>query len=403
MQLFNFYHHHHAVRNLLKDDFWLFELSIWLHVVARSLISIFIPILLLQMGFSLNLVIGYFFLSHLINIPLNFVAGDLVRRIGARWVIVLSNLAIIGYFITFGALTPGDTILLAVLAMLAALYDALYWVSHLYLFIKSNDDPKKTNGKTGALYSAKQVATMVGPVIGALILTFGNQTMLLGASITIFFVSIVPLVYVDQFADKPTEWDRFSSFFNFFKNPVEKNNFISNGLFGIHGFSEYVLWPVFIFLVFQSIESVAVVPVLIAGTTIAFSLFTRRINARTREKLIMSGSLALALIWIARLAIDWQPFYYISIVLVGVFALFVSIPLDSNLFVRARRIDPLKTAVLKNATSMSMKLVIFIGIFFFANVFETAFAITIIALLALAAVNVYFMTADSEDFDALLG
>lgn len=355
------------------------------------------------MGYSLNAIIGYYFLFHLINVPLNFLAGDLIRRIGARWVIVLSNFAIIGYFIAFDFLTVDSFVILIALAFLGALYDALYWVAHLYLFIKSNDDPKQTNGKTGALYSAKQVATMMGPIAGAIILAFGSQTMLLAASITLFFASIIPLIYVNTFSDKPTQWDRFSSFLNFFKSPVEKNNFITNGLYSIHNFSELVLWPIFIFLIFQSIESVAVIPVLIAATTIIFSLFTRRINARTREKLIMTGALALALIWVIRMTIDWSPFYYISIVLVGIFALFVSIPLDSNLFIRARRIDPLKTAVLKNVTAMSVKLFLFAGIFLFANVFEIAFVITIAALLILAAVNFYFMTADSEDFDAILG
>ncbi|MEX0930530.1 MAG: MFS transporter [Candidatus Paceibacterota bacterium] len=405
MELFHFYHHH-AIRNLLKDDFWLFELSIWLHVVGRSLISIFIPILMWQMGFSLIAIIGYYALLHAINIPLNFLAGSFVRRIGARWVIILSNFAIIGYFIVFDFLTSGDFVILAILALLAAVYDALYWVAHLYLFIKSNDDPQKTNGKTGALYSAKQIATMVGPIAGALILAFGSQTLLLIASIVFFFLSIVPLIYVNGFSDKPTQWDKFTSFLSYFKSPVERNNFISTGLYSIHNFAEFALWPIFIFLIFQTLESVAIIPVLIAATTIIFSLFTRRINARTREKLIMTGALALALIWIVRMTFEWGPFYYISIVLAGIFALFVSIPLDSSVFIRAKQTDPLKTAVLRNVVAMTVKLFFFGGIFLFANafgIFTPAFIITIVSLLILSVVNLYYMTADSEEFDAILG
>ncbi len=53
MHLFNFYQSHGA-RHLSFSDFWMYELSMWLHTLAHALVSVFIPILLLKSGYPLE-------------------------------------------------------------------------------------------------------------------------------------------------------------------------------------------------------------------------------------------------------------------------------------------------------------------------------------------------------------
>ncbi len=406
MQLFHFWHFHYNLRSIIETDFWLFELSVWLHATARSMITIFIPILLLQNGFSLQAIVLYYLLYYLFDTPLNFLTGALIRRFGARWVIVLANLFIISYFLLFNIMESGNLVMLVGLALFGALYDSLYWVAHLYLFIKSSHSDKTaedTGGKTGTLYSVKRIATMTGPILGAGILTLGTQTLLFGAGIVLFFLSIIPLLYMNQLTDKPEARDHFASLRDFFRNPVEKNNFLSVGLYSVHQLSELILWPLFIFLIFETINSVAVIPILIAGTTVIFSSFNKRISSSSREYMIAAGAVCLALLWISRLAIDWEPFYYISIILAGVFSLFLIIPLDSNLFLRATATDPLKTVVLRNTVTMGTRAAVMLLLLILMNVFHTAFVLTIAALLLLTVVNIYFLTTDWEDFDAIVG
>src|SRR5260370_579799 len=55
------FHHYHGLRahHVVQREFWLFELSIWIHMVARSLIAVFLPILMLRLGYSVGAVIIY--------------------------------------------------------------------------------------------------------------------------------------------------------------------------------------------------------------------------------------------------------------------------------------------------------------------------------------------------------
>lgn len=405
MQLFHFYHHHYRVRDLIPSDFWLFEFSVWLHVLARSLISIFIPILLLQDGFSLSIVILYYVLYHAFDVPLNFFAGRLIELIGARKVMFLANIFIIFFFIGLNTITPDQFWFLIFLALLAALYDTFYWVGHLFLFMKSDTDASKAGSETGVLYSIKKIATMLGPIVGAGLLLFVSQTALVALAVILFLCSAIPLIYVDDFNDKPdliktSRW----RLRDFFANTVDTNNLISTGLYSIHRKAELIIWPLFLYTIFGTIESVALVPMIVAATTIIFSLFTSRVTASTREKMIMLGGLLVATTWILRLFIEANTFYYLSIALTSIFALLITIPLDSNLFIRARTTDPLSASVFRNTFSMGSVLVIlFMPLLLFVDIFQLSFALTAAAMLILIAVNYYFLTTESEAFDSITG
>ena len=83
MHIYHFYHHHKLSR-LRFTDFWLYELSVWLHTFAFSLVNVFNPILLLKAGYSLPSVVGYYLLLNAVNLPLNLLARAIIRSLGAR-------------------------------------------------------------------------------------------------------------------------------------------------------------------------------------------------------------------------------------------------------------------------------------------------------------------------------
>src|SRR3989344_6278362 len=89
MRGFHFYHGHRA--SLHFSDFWLYEISMWLHTLARSLVAIFIPILMLKSGYDLGDVVLFFLVFNVIDVPLNFVARRVMRMLGARFTIIVAT------------------------------------------------------------------------------------------------------------------------------------------------------------------------------------------------------------------------------------------------------------------------------------------------------------------------
>ena len=222
---------------------------------SRSLISVFIPIFLLQIGYLIEEVIIYYFLFNLINVPLNFFARWLTRKIGARRVIILGLIFSVAFFIGLYNLGPGNWPLLITIAALAALYDACYWVAHYFLFIKSSKHDDNISKDRSRLLIVRRVAGILAPAFGAVVLIFYSQQALILISIVILVASIIPLFRMPDVPDRPGR--KQLSWRQFFKKWNVVKDYISIGFYGVNNVTENIMWPVFIFLLFGTIESVA--------------------------------------------------------------------------------------------------------------------------------------------------
>ena len=389
MFLTNFYNQHHG-KNIHVSDFWLYELSVWLHVIAYSLISVFVPILLYTTGFSIADIMLYYAIYYLTDVPLNFLARSFIIHFGARASVALGTIFIITFFSLFSLLGPNDWYILLTMAVVAALYDTFYWVGHVYLFINSSGKDKDIGRKTSTVAIVRKIGSIIAPLVGATVLIFANNATLMYVGIFIFTLSLIPLFWVDEFKDRPTI--QLVSFKKFFKHMREKKNYITMMLLAVHSSTEGILLPLFIFTIFKSIESVAFIPVIIGFSTIALTYFAGGIKKGKRELVIMAGAFAIAVVWLARILIEGNNyFYYISIFLVGIFTLFISIPLDSNLFTRGKEIDSLQTATYRNATNMFAKFIFFSIGALLLNVFYVGFVIALLSMLSIFVVNYIFL------------
>jgi len=385
-----FHHYHLNLRRAIHSDFWLFELSIWLHVFARSLIAVFVPIMLLRIGYTIPNVILFLFLLCLIDFPFNFVAQWLVRTIGARWVMVCAMLATIGFFLVLYGLGPNDWNSMLTLATLGALYDAFFWVAHLYLFIGTNKKKDNTAEKTGILYMVRQLGGVLGPAIGAVILLIAGKDALILVSVVILGFSILPLLKLKADHDKPKK-TTVANFRRYFAHLTEKKNYIASALQSIHAQTEANLWPLFIFATIGTVESVAAVPIIVSITAILFSYLAGKLSAREGEKMIVVGSALIAIIWVLRLQTDSTVFYYVSIFLIGLFSLLVTIPLDSNIFERAKILDPLSGSTYRNATRVLVNACFYGSLLLIINIFRASFLTATVSVFVLMVVSFIFL------------
>ena len=239
------------------------------------------------------------------------------------------------------------------------------------------------------LGSIQKFASMLGPAIGAGLLIFFSDDAPIYASILVLFISLLPLLKVDEFPDKPKE--RSLTFKQFFAHWRERKNFLSSAFFAIHDSAEAVLWPIFIFVIFGTIESVSFVPIVVSITAIFFSYFTGHIRKKAREKYIVLGAMCIALVWILRIFINAEFFLYLSVFFVGLFSIVISIPLNSNMYTRAKTMGALETATYRNTTHMFSTFVLYSILAVVIYVFRVSFVIATLSLFLLIAINYYFV------------
>lgn len=391
MQLTNFYHRHRLHRLASHPDFSFFELAIWLHTLAHSLISIFVPILLVQTGYSIRDVLIYYLIFNVIDVPLNFVVDRLMRKLGARKVLILGTLAVIAFFGLLGVLPPNNWPLLILLAFLAAAYDTLFWISHFYIFIEANRGSLDAGGRVGALEAVRKMANIAGPLIGGLLLFVAGKPALVAASVAIFFMSILPIYKMRHVRDMPT--GKMLSLRELFSTPQEKRDYTSMALWGIHGEVEDVLWPLFIFTLFGTIGSVAAVPFIVSVTTATLSYLAGKLTKRYATRMMVTGILVIVGAWMLRFTVHSAPLYYVTVFLTGFFSLLVSIPLDSSIVSRGLKIDSLSASTYRNALGMASRIILYLILLLFLEIFKPSFGVAVLSLLLMLLTVLAFRSA----------
>lgn len=390
MQLFHL-HNHHILKKPFHSDFWLLELAIWLFVFGRSMVAVFIPIFLLESGFTLSDVLVYYFLFAIVGTPLNFVAKKLIQRIGGKRVMTIGIICEIVFFGILFVLTTKSWPLFVLLVCFAALYDAFYWVAHLYIFAETDPVPEASGKDTSILFQVKQLAGLIAPVMGAVCIYVGGQHVVIGVSLLIIICSLVPLFAMSHVKDKPAPGSDIR-FRDFFADIREKKDYASWVMYTFHAEAEMILWPLFIFITLGTIESVAIVPVIVSVSGIFFTYMLGSTVEQKRERIIMTGSALIVLVWVLRLFTDSTPLMYISVFLIGLFELMLLIPLSTNILSRSKEYgDPLSAMTIRNASYVCCMIVVYGVLLLFVNFFQMSFIAAIMSLLMIVCINGMFL------------
>ncbi len=389
MQLFHRYHSHKMYK-LFCTDFWRFELSVWLNVFGRAMISIFIPIFLLKIGFSITGVLLYYLIFNLFDWPLNFVAKWAIQKIGARKVVMIGTISFIIFFGILYNLQLGNWYLFVIMAFFLALYDTFYWVGHLYLFMLTSKHKKNISGDTSFLYIVKKIAGVLAPMIGALILIFLHRNILIITSMVILSLSIWPLYKFKNIKDKPEKEKVFDSK-KFFSNIQDTKSFITMAFYGLHNVAEDVIWPIFIFTLFNSLESVAIIPILVSVSSIILTYFTGKVKKSNRARVTSLAALLVTVTWILRIVLSSNIFYYLSVVLVGFFSVLITLPTDSDIFELGERKDPLFASTYRNFISMFPRIFLYAFLIILLEVFKISFVVAAVSMFLLALFNYIFI------------
>lgn len=155
-----------------------FYLAQMLRLLAVNMMSGFTSVFLYQNGYSVRYIIIFWLAYYLAKIPINFLAGWMIARLGSAVCAMISNLLYIPAVI-FLSFVPEMGLPAVVLhALFAITHYSLYTVGYYVDFSRTKSDGK-AGKEIGIMFLLSKVVSTISPVLGGfLALKLGPQTTL---------------------------------------------------------------------------------------------------------------------------------------------------------------------------------------------------------------------------------
>ncbi len=371
------------ISKLFNTDLHLFESGVWLEAFGQALISVFIPILLWDVGLGIREIIIFYIIFNAFDVPLNLVAAKMIQKFGARLTMILATFAQLTYFILLYNLKDSWT-MIAALALFMAIYDSFYWVAHLYIFSSAAHKTGMLRNDVSTLKNVRILGMLVAPMIGAAILGAAGPSALIGFSALVMVASLIPLFRMRHLKFIPEK--KTASFMKFFEKGSEKANYLFTSLDAVRQEAEDVIWPFFLFFTFKNLQTVAFAPVLMALVELIIITKVGRISyKRSIYKLISMGALGALCIWVARWFFFGNEFFAVASVAVITFlVIMIDVPLEVSIFHRAHETEELAAVTYLNLFRMLARGLLYVGLYIFGTYFWGAFYVVPVLLLILS-------------------
>ncbi|MDZ7744562.1 MAG: MFS transporter [Candidatus Saccharibacteria bacterium] len=286
---------HHYWRNIGFDELSELYTSMMFRNLALSLVGIFIPIYLYELGFSLPIILSFYVVMFLTRIPADFITGYCVAKFGPKHTMFLSYIA---YVIALSLFTSYEQFNwpIYLLAVVWGISGSLFFIAFHVDFSKVKH--KKHGGKElGVLTIMERLGATLGPITGGVVAAlFGAQYTFLAATL-FFMTALIPLFFTAE----PVKTRQHLDYRGL---PIKKlkQDFISHASLSVENSTHIAIWPLFlalfvfvdnIYLQIGALTSFAViVSVILArviGQTVDNKKGRRLLRIGSRANIILHG------------------------------------------------------------------------------------------------------------------
>ena len=305
---------------------------------AMAFVGIFIPIYLLKLGYSFQMVMFWLILYHLSLLISTFVAVyvsniiGLVRSLHVRFIFLVSSLSLMIFAL------KDLPFLFYIIPVLAGAEGAFYWLPLNVLFVRST---KKSNmgDSMSKFISIPKILAMVSPIVGAYIAVhFGFVTLFCFAMLILMFTFVPILSLKLEKTNFVFSWTRAREIFK-----DNKKYFIPEVIDNITE-DAMAVWSIFIYLQLASTMQVGIIGTIV---TIASLLFTLTLGSLTdkwnKHKLLKIGAVILSLSWLISYFVGVHSLnkwiFYIATIFLTLSLKTFLVPYSSLLFNQARKDD----------------------------------------------------------------
>lgn len=348
-----------------------------LNAVAGSIISVYVPIYLLTLGFTLQQVIFYYVISHGVGVTLGLLLYVPLMR---KW----------GLINTFKLYYPLQILFLLLLfllhyhaypMMLVAIIEGAatyaYWMPLNLLFIR-NSQEKEMGSNLGKFYALPKLFGILGPLIGAVLIPFVGFWPVFVLTAMGIVLSYLPLAKIVDGGltvslNFSKAWKRISR---------NKSLFVFEGFDNIIEESEW-FWPIYVFLVIGSLSTPGLIGSLEAVGGALFTFFIGKYANRHDKKLIPIAALLLLGITFLKIFVTAPlPAYIITVAASFVMTLFL-VSYFSTIYRTIKNDEEEEFIILREIPTVLGRMVVFGAIYLTASHLHYFFIAPIIFIVLL--------------------
>jgi len=337
-------HHHHFLHFLHNRELNELYASIAIKSFAISLIGIFIPIFLIQAGYSLTSVLLFFALlagTHAIgSIPASKISAKFGFKHSILFSIPILILALLGLYVLdlFGGL-------FYVVAILFGVSNSLFLIGYHVDFAKFSD--KKNRGsEVGFSKVLSLLFNVAGPILGGIILTiFGFKSLFILSSIFLV-LSAIPLFYSKDIHN-PIKF----SFKGIFKGQKIKDTLGFIG-FGFERAVGYVLWPIFIFFMIlgESYTNLGAVASLTLISSVIIIFAVGKFSDSYKRTILKIGAVLNSIVWFVKTLVSTVLHVFVIDIFSGATQTMINIPFDALSYDKANKDNIVRYIVFREFT-----------------------------------------------------
>ncbi len=265
---------------------------ITLKTFALSLISIFIPIFLYELGYPLREIALFFLIYSLCAFFFVFAAGYLFNKIGVKFGMLIGTFFIVAAYLCL-AFVLTNHFLFYLSPILMGGYLGIFWVN-FHTDMADNLKRKNLAEGIGLLNVFSSFVAAAAPIIGAFIASV-NFPVLFIISSCLIFISTIPL-FLSKGVKEKNNFDIKETL-----SLINSRRFFAGLGVGGETVVAYFFWPIFLFLIL-GIENVGWVTSLSLIVSAIFILFMAKvIEKKGANKVLKTGVIINTIHWPFRL------------------------------------------------------------------------------------------------------
>lgn len=332
--------HHHFLLNRELDELYV---SLAIRSFALGLINIFVPVYLIELGYSLRAVLLFYALAIAVHAVMAIPAGKIAAWKGFKHAIGYSVPLLIAYFGLLYSL-PVHGWPLWILAIILGVSAALFWTGFHLDFAHVSDNAHRGR-ELGVAKIVGSLFQAIGPIVGGLVLAFiGFKVLFVSVSI-LLVCSVIPL-----FLSKDAHESYNISLKELFSGE-KPGKLLRYAAYGIENPSAVILWPVFIYFGFlKSFATLGSVSSLSLLVSFAVTFMIGKFTDVRRKMVLRLGGIANAVVWAMRLSVRSVSQIFMVDALYGLTKSMVLIPFDALCYDGALKGKAVRAIIVREMT-----------------------------------------------------